>query len=298
MNWMSVLKLIIIIVGILALYGIAVSGTAGKILTGFIVILLLWYYTKKDSAGKVINPVTQHYANLMQLCHLNRNPTLRFLVLGGDLKNPGIIKGKITGGAVPRKGAKYLIEKKAEQMLDVEGKPIFNKDGTPVLREVMQQRLIEKPMTDDKGEPVYDANGNPVLVKVTDERADGYVVSYTPQFGLFYDLPVIGTLMSMMFRKEYLFFAFKHQLESQQFIGDLVIKAASARFVGLMEYPNDWITEAAVDTEMALLNEEVERLTLVDNLSMLPTRIRNAIDASSTHGKMLDLRDELMGMTK
>jgi hypothetical protein len=163
------------------------------------------------------------------------------------------------------------------------------------MEQIKEPRVVEKQSVDEKGNLLFDKEGKPILSETTDDRADAYVFAYTPQFGLLYDLPLIGLFMSWFFRREFLFIVYKNQLESQYMVGDVVVRGVATKFVGLAEFVADWTTEASIDTEMAILNEEVERLTLTDNLAMLPTRIRNAIDSSSSHQRFLDARDELIG---
>jgi methyl coenzyme M reductase subunit D len=111
---------------------------------------------------------------------------------------------------------------------------------------------------------------------------------YTPSFGSIYSFPIVGGLLDSM-RRRCLITVWEPQLRTKAMVGDIEIKGVNTRNVEQMEYVSDELFE--YDFEMRNLSDEVDRITLADNLAMLPTRIRKAIDSNSEHNKSLDLKD-------
>lgn len=276
-DWGRILQMLALIAVIIGVFIIASQDFSGKIFALIIIAILAGYYLRRDQKKKVINPVAEYYNRLLLLCKLNRNPKLGYLVMSGDNGSQKFVKGLITGGQINRKGHEYMFKKAQIPAVDKEGQQMLDEKGTPLFEEVEVERRV------------YNKKGE----EVPDERANAYIISYTPNFGLLYNLPLIGWLMTKFFRKEYLFCIFENQLTSKYFYGDLEVKGINTRFVGHMEFVNDWLLDT--DIELALLNKEVERITLQDNLTMLPYRIRAAVDSNSYHLRNVDTLDGRIG---
>lgn len=286
MDIMGILRLVAIIGALFMLYSIASApGIEGKLFALIIIALIAFYYFRKDAQSRIVNPVTKYYQNLFDLCKLNRAPKLRYLVMVGDKNNQAMVKGLITGGPLARKNKDllYRTEEIIETMKDDKGRVMKDKNGKPI---PAIDPVTNTPITTTI--KVYDK----IKTKdgeIFDPRADSYIFSYTNEISGFKTWFPFNLLFP---RKEFLVCLYKNQLEEQSIFGDIRVKGVSTTFVGLMEFVQDWSLDE--DVEMAMLNREVERLTLVDNLSMLPTRIRNAVDANSIHLKNIDLKDDLI----
>lgn len=275
-DWKRVIQLLILLAVIIGIFLIASQDFSGKVFAIIIIAILGAYYMRREQKKKVINPVAEYYERLLLLCKLNRNPKLRYLVMSGDHSSQKFTKGLITGGQINRKGKPYAVKLAQTPALNDDGQQLLDDKGTPLFDETEVKRIVIK-----DGE------------EKEDERANAYIISYTPNYGLFYNLPVLGWIMTKFFRREYLFCIFESQLTSQYWMGDLEVKGINTRIVGHMEFVNDWMLDD--DIELGILNKEVERITLQDNLTMLPYRIRAAVDSNSFHLKNVDTLDGRIG---
>lgn len=115
-----------------------------------------------------------------------------------------------------------------------------------------------------------------------------YVFLYTPSYGDVYKIPLLGSVLAM-FRRKCLITIWPQQLRSLAMVGDVEVKSVNTCIVEQMEYPSDELFD--YDAEMSHLSSEVDRITLADNLAMLPTRIRSAVDSNSVHIRALDQKD-------
>jgi hypothetical protein len=115
-----------------------------------------------------------------------------------------------------------------------------------------------------------------------------YVFLYTPSYGDIYKIPLIGSVLASM-RKKCLITIWPAQLRSKSMVGDVEVKGINTQIVEQMEYVSDELFD--YDAEMSHLSGSVDRITLADNLAMLPTRIRSAVDSNSEHLRILDTKD-------
>ena len=290
-----ILRNLVTIVIIVVIYLLASSpGWDGKIFALIIVAIILWWYMRKEKKAEVMNPVVTYYNNLVLLCKLNASPDVGMLILTGDHYDQQKFKGKVLGH-ITRDDQNILTKVVQSQLEDENGKPVFNKDKTPVMVGRRVSRRVPKPAKDAKADRQDQSKPDGFVssrksADFQDPRKIAHIFLYTPQWGGIFNIPLLGMLFSMMWRREYLFCAYGHQLESQHLIGDVLIKGCNTRFVGMMEFIND--DNLDPDHEMAILSEEVDRLTLEDELSLLPRRIRMAVDGNSEHLRMLDGRDD------
>jgi len=281
-DWMNALRLVIILAGIIALYSIAVTpGIGGKVVVVLILVALLFLYIRQEQKSMVVNPVTEYYNKLFLACQVNKVPNLRYFVFTGDRSNQSFIKGRITGGPISKRNKELLLKKKQTIEIDSDGNMKVDESGSPVVKTELVPRIMNLEEVKEGKKPLFDP------------RSDGYIFVYTPQYGLLYDLPLVGNFMSMLFRREYLFCVYKHQLDSPTIYGDIVVKGINTKFIGQMEFINDWTLD--YDLELKDLDADVDRVTLQDNMSLLPTRIRYAVDSNSWHLRNIDMKDELVG---
>jgi len=274
-DWKNILKNLVLIVGIVVIYLIAnTPGWDGKIFALIIIGIVLWFYMRREKKLEIVNPVAAYFNNLVSECKLNHSPALYRLVLAGDHYDQLKVKGLILGHR-SRNDSTLLTKVTESQLLDEKGKPIFNKDKTPV----MIQKRVKRTLKDKKTGKTRD-----------DPRHEAHVFLYTPHFGGIFNIPIIGRLAIMLWRREYLMCVYGNQLESKFMVGDVLVKGCNTRFISMMEFVND--DNLDVDHEMLVLSDEVDRLTLEDQLTREPTRIRYATDANSGHLRELDLRDD------
>lgn len=273
-DWIKYVQWGVIGIAIMLMWTIASQpGPWGKGLVAVIVIIAAYMYWRREQSQKSMNPVSKRFQQLMEECHLNRAPGMGFLVMSGDKSHQGLRKGLITGGPLYRPAKDYL----------------FKKESVPV--KVQDAKGREIVATDNKGNVITEVIDVPRDKK--DPRAEAFILSYTPQYGGMYDWPVIGHLMVLFGRKEYLFCVYKHQLVEQAMVGDVNVRGISTRYVGFMEYVNDF--ELDYDAEMLQLDKEVQRLTLIDHMTTLPRLVRNAVDSNSSHLRYLDGKDDIAG---
>ena len=310
MDWIRLLRLVIILVAILVLGLIAASpGLAGKVFVGLLIIGAFWYFIRQQNASKVVNPVTVYYQRLLDLCHLNQAPNLRFIQMGGDKFNQTLLKGLITGGPVEQIN-KGLMEQNVERpsfvkdeegkfVLDDQGNPkaILDKDGNQVIEVVKEIRFYPATLEELKKENVpesYWVKGEGKVVGHYDLRSQAYIFSYTTRFTGVWAWPIVGwVLLRLLGRPEFLMCVYKYQLREQSIFGDISVKGVSTTFVGMMEFSNDFTHEPKV--EMQALEASVHQTTLLDTLSRLPTIVKLAVDSNPMHSRALDMRDTLSG---
>ena len=255
MDILAILKIVGLIICAFFLYSIAsVPGLEGKIFVMILLAVGFWYFILREQQKAIINPVVAYYQRIARACELKGAVGLRFLVFSGDAHNQKYIKGQILGG--------------------------------PLI------------LTDQTRAPVYgkelDKNGNAKIKSWTWKYPEGhpwhkrYVFLYTPSYGDIYKIPLLGSVLASM-RKKCLITIWPSQLRSKSMVGDIEVKGINTQIVEQMEYASDELFD--YDSEMSHLSGEVDRITLADNLAMLPTRIRSAVDSNSEHLRVLDTKD-------
>lgn len=278
-NWTKIIQGVAVIAAIIGVVIMVTSKNGPAQILAFAicgVVVLLYFRDQKKNAA--INPVAEYFNTIRKDCTNNRAPNMGRLILQGDAHHQKLVKGKILGGPVLRYNKALLFKPgPPHQLEDAEGNKVFNRDGTPYMIEGSAEMRTVK-----------DKDGN----EVPDPRAEMHIFLYTPQFGFLYDTPILGVIPSMLWKKDYLFAAYKHQLESPTFLGDIVVKGVNSHFISGMEFIVD--TTLDEDYEMKTLEEGSARHVLNDNMVLLDERIRYAVKASSGHLKELEMKDQVV----
>jgi hypothetical protein len=277
-NWTEIIKLLMLGGGVFLLLQIAMQpGLYGKVFVIVVIGILYYVWMRINNEGRAPNHLNTYHDRLKKLCKLKGPGGLRMVKMMGDAANGWYIKGKILGGPV------YEWNHKLDPRDPKYCKMLFL--YTPDYRGIYTLPIISWIMINFRREILiavfHNKNADDYSYVEVDKEGKEHRVSVTP----------ISQLKNPVQMRS------KDPLDHvAKMIGDLEIRGINTYFVREIEYINDEIFN--IDAEMLRLAENVDRLTLEDNLENLPNRIKHAIDSNSDHQRLLDTKDFIGGSAK